>query len=140
MESVGFAEIQIALREILISLMGSTTPCTSHFAHSFSKEALEAHEVTCPTRTHAVVYELYEALDPDFLTIQARRGVFGLNLFRVMGDAMKIHCAPVRDAMIDDMIRSAMLGDVAVALRKCFACVEHMKLVRVLPRTEMLYC
>ena len=119
-------------------MMGSTTSCTSHVTHSFSKEALEAHEVSCPTRTHTVVYELNEALDPEFITIQVRRGVLGLGLFKVIGDAMRIHCAPVRDAMIDDMVRSALVGDAAVALRKCFACVEVMKLVRF-PRLTVVF-
>lgn len=119
----------LALREILISLMGSTTPCTNHFAHSFSRNAVDPHEVTCPTVTHALVPELYAALDPDFLTIKVRRGIFGLSLFQVMGEAMKVHCAPVRDNMVDDMVRTAMSGNVALVLRKCFDCVEVMKLV-----------
>ncbi|WRT65165.1 uncharacterized protein IL334_002108 [Kwoniella shivajii] len=121
-------ELIKTLREILISLMGSTTPCPNHFAHSFSKEALEAHEAVCPTVTHALVPELYAALDPEFLTIQARRGVFDLHLFEKLGEAMKVHCAPVRDEMVDDMVRTALSGDVAKGLRKCFDCAEVMKL------------
>jgi hypothetical protein len=122
----------VALREILLSLMGSTTPCPNHFAHSFSREALDAHEATCPTVTHALVPELYAALDPDFLTIQVRRGVFGPSIFEMLGAAMKVHCAPVRDAMVDDMVSTATRGlgaPIALALRKCFDCVEVMKLV-----------
>ncbi|WVQ68861.1 uncharacterized protein L199_007070 [Kwoniella botswanensis] len=121
-------ELIRTLREILVSLMGSTTPCPNHFAHSFSKEALEAHEAVCPTVTHALVPELYAALDPEFLTIQARRGVFDLQLFAKLGEAMKVHCAPVRDEMVDDMVRTALSGDVAKGLRKCFDCAEVMKL------------
>ncbi len=129
--------IFIALREILISLMGSTTPCTIHFAHSFSKEALDAHELTCPTVTHALVPTLYAALDPEFLTIQVRRGVFSRDLFQTMGEAMKVHCAPVRDGMVDDMVRTAMSGNVATGLRKCFDCVEVMKLVSQLQEYQL---
>ncbi|WWC67548.1 uncharacterized protein I206_101457 [Kwoniella pini CBS 10737] len=121
-------ELIRTLREILVSLMGSTTPCPNHFAHSFSKEALEAHEAVCPTVTHALVPELYAALDPEFLTIQARRGVFDLHLFEKLGEAMKVHCAPVRDEVVDDMVRTALSGDVAKGLRKCFDCAEVMKL------------
>ncbi|WWC87293.1 uncharacterized protein L201_002181 [Kwoniella dendrophila CBS 6074] len=121
-------ELIRTLREILVSLMGSTTPCPNHFAHSFSKEALEAHEAVCPTVTHALVPELYAALDPEFLTIQARRGVFDLRLFEKLGEAMKVHCAPVRDEMVNDMVRTALSGDVAKGLRKCFDCAEVMKL------------
>ncbi|OCF38891.1 hypothetical protein I317_07340 [Kwoniella heveanensis CBS 569] len=121
-------ELIKTLREILISLMGSTTPCPNHFAHSFSREALEAHEAVCPTVTHALVPELYAALDPEFLTLQVRRGVFDLQLFDKLGEAMKVHCAPVRDEMVDDMVRTALSGDVAKGLRKCFDCAEIMKL------------
>ena len=124
--------VVLALREILISLMGSTTPCANHFAHSYCREALEAHEVTCPTVTHALVPELYNALDPEFLTVQVRRRVFGMRIFQTLGEAMKVHCAPVRDAMVDDMVQTAMSGQVALGLRKCFDCVEVMKLVCLL--------
>jgi len=109
--------------------MGSTTPCPDHFAHSFSREALEAHERTCPTVTHALVPELYQALDPRFLTAQIRRGVLGVSLFQMLGEAMKVHCAPVRDAMVDDMVDTAFRGEVTLGLKKCFDCVEVMKLV-----------
>lgn len=121
--------LTLALRDILISLMGSTTPCPNHFAHSFSREALAAHEVNCPTITHALVPELYFALDPDFLTCQVRRGVFDLGIFNMLGEAIKVHCAPVRDGMVDTMVQTALSGDVALGLRQCFDCVEVMKLV-----------
>ena len=119
-----------ALRDVLENLMGITTPCSSsHFMHNFSREALDVHEIQCPTVTHALVPQLYAALDPGFLPLQIRRGVFGLSLFDTMGDAMRAHCAPVRDEMVDDMVRTARKGDVTVALRKCFDCVEIMTLV-----------
>ncbi|WVQ83961.1 hypothetical protein IAT38_006106 [Cryptococcus sp. DSM 104549] len=121
-------DLVITLREILVSLMGSTTPCPNHFSHSFSQEALEAHEASCPTVTHALVPELYNALDPEFLHLQARRGVIDLTLFEKLGEAMKVHCAPVRDWMVDDMVQTAMSGDVTKGLRKCFDCAEVMKL------------
>lgn len=131
--------------------MGSTTPCPNHFAHSFSREALDAHELTCPTVTHALVPQLYEALDPEFLVRRVRRRTFNVAIFETLGEAMKVHCAPIRDAMVDDMVATALspstasisaissvnqmnpkqlaVGNVALALRKCFDCVEVMKLV-----------
>ncbi|KAK4683605.1 hypothetical protein P7C73_g6632, partial [Tremellales sp. Uapishka_1] len=121
-------ELVKTLREILISLMGSTTPCPNHFTHSYSRESIEAHEKVCPTVQHALVPELYAALDPEFLTARVRRGVFGISIFQLLGEAMKVHCAPVRDSMVDEMVRTAMNGDVALGLRKCFDCVEIMKL------------
>nr|ODN86048.1 hypothetical protein L203_04549 [Cryptococcus depauperatus CBS 7841] len=116
------------LREILLALMGSTTPCPNHFAHSFSQEALDAHESTCPTVTHVLVPQLTAALDPEFLTMQVRRGTFDTGLFQQLGEAMKVHCAPVRDAMIDAMIQMAKRGKITEALRMCFDCAEVMKL------------
>ncbi|EIW68564.1 hypothetical protein TREMEDRAFT_63030 [Tremella mesenterica DSM 1558] len=121
------------LRDILHSLMGSTTPCINHFAHSYSQAALEAHEQVCPTVTHALVPELKAALEPDFLTSQVRRGCLGTDLFVLLGNAMKVHCAPVRDLMVDDMVQTATgtdtdKPDVPLALRICFDCLEVMKL------------
>lgn len=122
--------LMIALREVLISLMGSTTPCANHFAHSFSREALEAHERVCPTVTHALVPELFAALDPEFITSQVRRGVYDFErVFGIIGEAMKVHCAPVRDGMVNHMVQIAQGGNVCVGLRLCFECVEVMKLV-----------
>ncbi|WVQ76693.1 hypothetical protein IAR50_006367 [Cryptococcus sp. DSM 104548] len=121
-------ELIKTLREILMSLMGSTTPCADHFAHSFSREALEAHEKTCPTVTHSLVPHLQSALDPEFLTMQVRRGSFDIELFRILGNAMKVHCAPVRDGLIDRMVETAMAGRITEGLKMCFDCAEVMKL------------
>ena len=110
--------------------MGSTTPCANHFTHSFSREALEAHERVCTTVTHALVPELFAALDPEFITSQVRRGVYDFaRVFVIIGEAMKVHCAPVRDAMVDEMVEIARNGNVCLGLRTCFDCVEVMKLV-----------
>ena len=117
------ATLILGLRDLLLSLMGSTTPCPDPFAH------LEAHDATCPTLTHALIPELYTALDPEFLTIQVRRQVFPMTIFDMVGEAMKVHCAPIRDAMIEDMVQTAKGGNAAQALRQCFACAEVMKLV-----------
>lgn len=121
--------------------MGSTTPCPNHFAHSFSREALDLHELTCPTVTHALVPQLYEALDPEFLTRRVRRKAFDFSLFEMLGEAMKVHCAPIRDGLVDDMVRTAIgskgiKGSVAMGLRKCFDCVEIMKLVSYRTRSS----
>lgn len=123
--------------------MGSTTPCPSHFAHSFSYEALIAHERTCPTITHALVPELCKALNSETITRGARRGFFDPKLFKMLGDAMKVHCAPIRDKMVDDMVATALgdgrAGNVVEGLRKCFDCVEAMKLVCcIVPYLDLL--
>ncbi|ORX36169.1 T-complex protein 11-domain-containing protein [Kockovaella imperatae] len=121
-------ELVRSLRDLLISLMGSTTPCPDPYAHTLTQESAQAHERSCPTVTHALIPELCAALDPEFLTIQARRRLFPLGIFSMLGEAMKVHCAPIRDAMIEDMVQTANSGNAAQALKKCFACAEVMKL------------
>lgn len=121
------------LRQILESLMASTTPCVNHYAHAMNRDVQSAHGPACPTVTHSLVPTLFAALDAEFLTSQVRRGNFDVNIFRVIGEAMKVHCAPVRDAMVDDMVATASgldgrQPDVVSGLRKCFDCVEVMKL------------
>lgn len=117
-----------SLRSILESLMASTTPCAGYYANS-----REAPSGGPGAVTHALVPALFDALDPEFLTIQVRRRNFDTDMFRVIGEAMKVHCAPVRDEMVDDMVATAIgsddkAPDVVGALRKCFDCVEVMKL------------
>lgn len=121
------------LREILESLMASTTPCTSSQSSRDPLTGSPSSGTSSPTVTHSLVPALFAALDPEFLTVQVRRGNFDPDLFRVIGEAMKVHCAPVRDAMVDDMVAIATgsggrTPDVVLGLRKCFDCVEVMKL------------
>lgn len=119
------------LREILESLMASTTPCVN--SHASCDPLVGTGGPGCPTVTHSLVPALFAALDPEFLTVQVRRGNFDPEIFRVIGEAMKVHCAPVRDSMVDDMVGIATgsdgrTPDVVLGLRKCFDCVEVMKL------------
>jgi hypothetical protein len=63
-----------------------------------------------------------------------------MHIFVMLGEAMKVHCAPIRDDMVDDMVRTAG-SDVALGLRKCFDCVEVMKLVsRAAGQADAGYC
>lgn len=113
--------------------MGTTTPCPDHFSHSFSAEALHDHEMTCPTVTHALVPKICKALNGEAITRQARRGIFDVELFGMIAQAMKVHCAPVRDSMIDKMLKTALprgqKPNIARGLRDCMDCLEVMKLV-----------
>ena len=78
--------------------------------------------------TNVLTATLQKSLDPQFLTVQARRGVFDLNIFDRIGFVMKHHCAPLRDPVVDEMVKVAMSGDVARGLRQCFSCAEMMKI------------
>ncbi|CAK9784331.1 hypothetical protein CC85DRAFT_291709 [Cutaneotrichosporon oleaginosum] len=118
------------LRDIFESLMASTTPCSTPSPHGHPTES-PAYPPS--SVTHSLVPALFAALDPKFLTLQVRRGTFDPDLFRVIGEAMKVHCAPVRDAMVDEMVAIATgssehTPDIVMGLRKCFDCVEVMKL------------
>ena len=107
--------------------MGSTSPCPDASVHAVSSITLPGHE-SCGTITHALIPELCAALDPEFVTVQIRRRVFHTDIFLMVGEAMKVHCAPIRDGLIEEMVKTATDGNMTQALRKCFACAEIMKL------------
>jgi hypothetical protein len=81
------------------------------------------------------------ALDPDLLTQEVRHGVLDSSrLARFMGHTLKLHCAPMRDELVDQMVACVELGwspdplggegpAVARGLRMCFEILELMKLV-----------
>jgi hypothetical protein len=123
----------LALREIILSLMASTTPCTTHYQHPLDPTKSHRHTSRCPPlTTHVLVPGLYAALDPDFILSQVRHGQFNTDLFKKLGAAMKVHCAPIRDRMVDEMVKLATEdGMITEGLQRCFDCVEVMKLVSI---------
>lgn len=80
-----------------------------------------------------------EVIDPDFLCQQLFRGVLDVsNLARFLGKTMKEHCAPMRDAMVEKMMRqfdyAGSSNDTAafvLGLRMVFELLEGMKLVAI---------
>jgi T-complex protein 11 len=82
------------------------------------------------------------ALDPDLLTQEVHHGVLdSARLARFLGHTLKLHCAPMRDELVDQMVACVELGwnrdplggkgpAVARGLRMCFEILELMKLVR----------
>lgn len=92
----------------------------------------------CPGHV-AQVQLIREGLDPDLIVQELTHGLFDPSgLFVAIGDALKCHCAPMRDAMVDAMVTMAQLcapgkgGGIFEALRAirmCFELVEIMKLV-----------
>lgn len=115
--------------------MAATTPCTSTYQNSLDPSKALASPPGPPLTTHALVPELYAALDSWYILNQARHHSFDVSIFQKLGAAMKVHCAPVRDKMVDAMVTLAMVdGKITEALQACFDCVEVMKLVSCLSK------
>ncbi|KAI0632116.1 T-complex protein 11-domain-containing protein [Trametes polyzona] len=81
---------------------------------------------------------LRQHLDPDLIQQEVNHGLFDPSgLFQVIGDIIRCHCAPMRDAAVDQMValaRSCAPGgngtklDAVRAIRMCFEIMELMKL------------
>lgn len=82
-----------------------------------------------------------ENLDVPFLMQQIRKGVLDMvSLAKWLGDLLKMHCAPMRDVLVNQMVTQIEKGCVAQdmnqlaqGLRIMFAVLEAMKLVCVTP-------
>ncbi|KAL1950314.1 hypothetical protein VTO73DRAFT_5438 [Trametes versicolor] len=81
---------------------------------------------------------LKEHLDPGLINQEISHGLFDPSgLFQVIGDIIRCHCAPMRDAAVDQMVglaRACAPGgngtklDAVRAIRMCFEIMELMKL------------
>ncbi|KAI0354957.1 Tcp11-domain-containing protein [Trametes cingulata] len=81
---------------------------------------------------------LRQHLDPDLIQQEIAHGLFDPSgLFQVIGDIIRCHCAPMRDAAVDQMValaRACAPGgngtklDAVRAIRMCFEIMELMKL------------
>jgi len=97
----------------------------------------EMRDILCsllPVNDRIVVEEV---IDPEFLCQQLFRGVLDVNnLAGFLGKTMKEHCAPMRDAMVEKMMKQFQYArtseDTAAfvfGLRMVFELLEGMKLV-----------
>lgn len=72
-------------------------------------------------------------LDPVALERQFLHGLVDVAaLAHFLGRTLKTHCAPMRDELVDEMIRTCETHGVAQGVRMCFEILELMKLVRIL--------
>ncbi|TBU62315.1 T-complex protein 11-domain-containing protein [Dichomitus squalens] len=81
---------------------------------------------------------LRQLLDPDLIQQEIDHGLFDPSgVFQAIGDIIRCHCAPMRDAAVDQMValaRSCAPGgsgtklDAVRAIRLCFEIMELMKL------------
>ncbi|KAH9891640.1 T-complex protein 11-domain-containing protein [Cubamyces lactineus] len=86
--------------------------------------------------THVALLRAH--LDPELIQQEISHGLFDPSgLFQVIGDIIRCHCAPMRDAAVDQMValaRNCAPGgagtklDAVRAIRMCFEIMELMKL------------
>ena len=78
-------------------------------------------------------------LDPELIQQEIYHGVWDASgLFRLLGETLKCHCAPMRDQNVEAMIQTAQscvdgrnVSSLTKAIRMCFDVLEFMKLVSV---------
>ncbi|KAF8964159.1 hypothetical protein BGZ46_000826 [Entomortierella lignicola] len=101
------------LREILLSLLPQPPV------------AQDAAPVVNPERAL-----LISTLDPDLLIQELDHGVLDVHaLFRFLGDSLKGHCAPMRDALVESMVNIVVdFDEIVRGIRMCFEILEWMKL------------
>lgn len=110
--------------------MGSTEPLNHGTdPRSRMRARVDPERARRHAYTRTVVWNLLDALDPGTIVTEIRNGAFNMDLFAEIGRAMKMHCAPIRDAMVDGMVQLSVNGDIGGALRRCFECAEAMKVV-----------
>ncbi|KAG0324711.1 hypothetical protein BG000_002099 [Podila horticola] len=73
---------------------------------------------------------LASTLDPELLLQELDHGVLDVHgLFRYLGDSLKGHCAPMRDAFVESMVAAVVQsGEIVRGIRMCFEILELMKL------------
>ncbi|KAJ1650776.1 Protein SOSEKI 1 [Dispira simplex] len=73
--------------------------------------------------------ELASNLDVKLIHQQLQHGVFDVaNMVQYVTSVLKRHCAPVRDSLIDSILRAVNRGEYARALKRCFELLEVMRL------------
>ncbi|KAG0301821.1 hypothetical protein BGZ98_008019 [Dissophora globulifera] len=107
------------LREILLSLLPA-----NQAAAPGGHQAGDASQVN-PERAL-----LISTLDPDLILQELDHGVLNVHaLFRFLGDSLKGHCAPMRDALVETMVSAVVdLDEIVRGIRMCFEILEYMKL------------
>ncbi|KAG8907607.1 hypothetical protein FRB99_003302 [Tulasnella sp. 403] len=114
---------------------GASSPTTQSSPSGNPTPILPA--VPQPSSAHAD--PLLSSFDPALIQQEIQHGVFDYrSVFAWIGDVMKMHCAPMRDAMVESMVKmvtdpeESKDADAArkpvKALRMCFEILEVMKL------------
>ncbi|BGP49985.1 Protein SOSEKI 1 [Rhodotorula kratochvilovae] len=127
------------LRNILVSLLPApsapNSPNLSSSPTFASPAALSSPSLPSPSSPYSPAAlaasreQLIEVLDPAHLTQQLAHGCADIPaLARFLGMTVKQHCAPMRDEMVDAMVRACEGEGLAKGLKMCFEILELMKL------------
>ncbi|GAA6053932.1 hypothetical protein JCM3770_004628 [Rhodotorula araucariae] len=127
------------LRDILVSLLPVPSAPNSPdlassppFAHASTPSSADLFGPSAPfsfSTLAASREQLLEVLEPARLTQQLARGCVNIPaLARFLGATIKQHCAPMRDEMVDAMVRACEGEGLAEGLRMCFEILELLKL------------
>ncbi|CAO3569713.1 unnamed protein product [Mortierella alpina] len=114
------------LREILLSLL----PAAPAPAAAASPDGAKASQARAAPPISPERAQLMSTLDPDLLLQELDHGVLDVYaLFRFLGDSLKGHCAPMRDALVESMVSIVVDSEEIVrGIRMCFEILEWMKL------------
>ncbi|KAF9578877.1 hypothetical protein BGW38_005112, partial [Lunasporangiospora selenospora] len=113
------------LREILLSLLPDLSQAAPPASQDGAKAGQRPPPPANPERTL-----LCSTLDPELILQELDHGVLDVHgLFRFLGDSLKGHCAPMRDALVESMVNIVVDQDEIVrGIRMCFEILEWMKL------------
>ncbi|KAI0761944.1 T-complex protein 11-domain-containing protein [Trametes elegans] len=123
------------LLEVLISIIQPPQPPTLR-PPELAFPPSPQHPQFQQNLAHIALLRLH--LDPELIQQEINHGLFDPSgLFKVIGDIIRCHCAPMRDAAVDQMValaQSCAPGgngtklDAVRAIRMCFEIMELMKL------------
>ncbi|KAH9922792.1 Tcp11-domain-containing protein [Epithele typhae] len=130
------------LVEVLVSIIQPPPAPRNRPAEVWYPQAAPATATTAAhpqlTQSLAHVALLRSLLDPALIQQEIDHGLFDPSgVFRAIGDVIRCHCAPMRDAMVDSMVAwaagcapggSGTKLDAVRAIRLCFEIMELMKL------------
>lgn len=121
------------LQELLAVLLSIIKPPPQH-ASATAPPATRTPQ--SPRQNEAHVRTLHEILDADLILQEVAHNAFDpAPTFAALAEILKAHCAPMRDAAINDMVvrvsgPNRTRSDAVRALRASFEILELMKLVR----------
>jgi hypothetical protein len=129
------SRIRPLLSEFLEVLLSVIQPLAS-----ISAMYVTANTFQSQMRAHAAqAAHLRYLFDPDLIEQELKHGVFDPSgMFRLIGDTLKSHCAPMRDHAVELMVdlaescapgRGGNKADVVKVFRVCLDILELMKLV-----------
>ncbi|GEM10180.1 T-complex protein 11 [Rhodotorula toruloides] len=124
-------QLIVELRDIMSTLLSGAPPQNSPTPPPVATfDATCASTTSSPASTADAREAVAEMLDPDHLAQQISHGVADIpTLARFLGATLKMHCAPMRDEIVDAMVKATCEGEgIVKGLRLCFEILELMKL------------